>query len=236
MRRLLLDRAMALIDTGGRVPSVSEVALAAGVSRATAYRYFPTRSKLIAAVVDLSLGPVRATAPPAGDGPQRVKWLFESTFSRFSEFEPQMRAALQLALEHSALQKAGLLKEEQYRRGYRVGLLREALAPLKGRLSPRVHRLLSRSLSLVYGIESYVVLKDIWGASDAEVEAVARWMVSALVGHALAEPGAVRAGTRSAGTRGTTAEPAAGQPAQAPAGRALREPATSRRSAARKLR
>jgi AcrR family transcriptional regulator len=212
MRSLLLERAMALIDSGGRVPSVSEVALAAGVSRATAYRYFPSRSKLIAAVVDASLGPVRSAPSVSGDGPQRVNRLFESTFSRFKEFEPQMRAALQLALEHSALEKSGLLKEEPYRRGYRVQLLRDALAPMRSRLSPRVHRLLCRSLSLVYGIESYVVLKDIWGARDAEVEAVARWMVAALVAHALAQPGpassAASAGSlRQAAARASSAVP-----------------------------
>jgi AcrR family transcriptional regulator len=185
MRKLLLDCSVELINSGSHVPSVSEVAVAAGVSRATAYRYFPTRSKLIAAVVDLSLGPVRAAEPPVGDGAERVNRLFESSFSRFKEFEPQMRAALQLALEHSALEKAGLLKEEPYRRGYRIGLLREALAPLQTRLDPGVHDLLAKSLSLVYGIESYVVLKDIWGARDAEVEAVARWMAAALVAHAV---------------------------------------------------
>jgi AcrR family transcriptional regulator len=187
-RALLLDAAMACIDRSGHVPSVSELAGAAGVSRATAYRYFPTRSKLIAAVVDLSLGPVRSVPRTDGDGAARVSLLFESTFSRFREFEPQMRAALQLSLEHAALEKAGLLQEEPYRRGYRVKLLREALAPMKSQVGPRVFDLLAKSLSLVYGIESYVVLKDIWRADDPEVEAVARWMLEAMLSHALAHP------------------------------------------------
>ena len=34
---------------------------------------------------------------------------------------------------------------------------------------------------MIYGIEIYVVLKDIWGASDREVEALARWMLDAIV-------------------------------------------------------
>jgi AcrR family transcriptional regulator len=187
-RSLLLDAAMACIDRSGHVPSVSELAGSAGVSRATAYRYFPTRSKLIAAVVDLSLGPVRTVPATDGDGAASVSLLFESTFSRFREFEPQMRAALQLSLEHAALEKAGLLQEEPYRRGYRVKLLREALAPMKSQIGPRVFDLLAKSLSLVYGIESYVVLKDIWRADDPEVEAVARWMLEAMLSHALAHP------------------------------------------------
>lgn len=189
---MLLDTAGTLIRELGAVPSVSDVAAAAGVSRATAYRYFPTRSKLIAGVVDHSLEPVRRRPmpddPPDDEqGADRLRRLFESTFSRFQEFEPQMRAALQLSLEHAALDRAGLLKEERYRRGYRVGLLKDALAPLRGHLTRRNHELLWKSLSIVYGIEPYVILKDIWGSKDAEVEAVARWMVEALTRHALSD-------------------------------------------------
>jgi len=57
--RLLLDTAMDLIKVDGHVPSVAEVATRSKVSRATAYRYFPSRGALVTAVVDASLGPVR---------------------------------------------------------------------------------------------------------------------------------------------------------------------------------
>ena len=53
---LLLDTAMALIRQDGHIPTVAEVAVRSQVSRATAYRYFPSRSALITAVVDASLG------------------------------------------------------------------------------------------------------------------------------------------------------------------------------------
>lgn len=194
-RRLLLDCAIETINTQGRIPSISELAVAAGVSRATAYRYFPTRSRLIASVVDFSLAPVRSWQPDASEGAQRLMQLFESTFALFTRYEPQMRAALQLSLEHAALEKAGRLEEEPYRRGYRIGILEHALEPLRPQLSRRSHELLWKSMSLVYGIETYVILKDIWGANDREVESVARWMLDALVRHALSDsPAARRAG------------------------------------------
>ena len=97
-RRLLLDAAGAILCEGA-IPSVAEVAIRAGVSRATAYRYFPTRSKLITAVVEDSLGPVRILASTDPDGSSRIKELFTRTFPRFKEFEPQLRAALQWRFE-----------------------------------------------------------------------------------------------------------------------------------------
>jgi len=179
--RLLLETAMALIRQDGHIPSLAEVATRSKVSRATTYRYFPSRSALVTAVVDSSLGPVRAFVSDEPDGRARVRELFEQTFPRFKEFEPQMRAAAQLALEQWALERAGLLEEEPYRRGHRVRILEHALAPIAPKLPTAVRERLHRALSVVYGIEPYMVLKDIWGLSDREVERIALWMADALI-------------------------------------------------------
>jgi hypothetical protein len=48
---------------------------------------------------------------------------------------------------------------------------------------------LHRALSVVYGIEPYVILKDIWGLSDREVERIALWMADALIEAALRDAG-----------------------------------------------
>jgi len=186
--RLLMSEAMTLVRRG-RIPSVAEVALNAGVSRATAYRYFPSRSTLVTAVLEEALRPVRRYAPQAGDGLARLRELFEKTYPRFTEYEPHMRAALQLALEHGSLERAGLLEEEPFRRGHRRYLLDRAAAPLKARLGAKAYERLLKALSIVYGIEPYVVLKDIWGATDREVEALSRWVLDALVGTALRQAG-----------------------------------------------
>jgi len=92
-----------------------------------------------------------------------------------------MRAALQLALEHESLERSGLLEEEPFRRGHRRGLLHRAAAPLKAKLGAKAYERLLKALSIIYGIEPYVVLKDIWGASGREVETLSRWMLDALV-------------------------------------------------------
>jgi len=187
-RRLLVQTAMEIVDRG-HVPSVSEVAGVSGVSRATAYRYFPTQSRLIATIMDYSLGPVRSWTSTSTNGLERLRDLFERTYPRFKEFEPQMRAALQLALEHDALDRAGLLKEAPYRRGFRRAILENAARPLEKVLGKARFRRLILALSVIYGIEPYVVLKDIWGLESREVEKVSRWMADALIAAALAEVG-----------------------------------------------
>ena len=184
--RLLIDEAMKLLDRGGLV-TVAEVAAAAGVSRATAYRYFPSRSRLIDAIMGESLQPVRRFESAEQDGSARVRDLFERTFPLFRQFEPQMRAALQLSLEHWALERAGVLGEEQFRRGNRKAILARNAAPLRANLGARDFDRLLKALSLVYGIEPYIVLKDMWGASNREVNAITRWVADAVIEKALRE-------------------------------------------------
>ncbi|TAG27550.1 MAG: TetR/AcrR family transcriptional regulator [Burkholderiales bacterium] len=185
--QLLLDTAMGLISEKGHIPSIAEVAVLAHVSRATAYRYFTTRSELIAAVINESLGPVRRFRSTQPDGRERVKELFEETFPRFKEFEPQLRAAAQLALEHEALERAGLLEERPYRRGHRVAILAHAIEPLNAQLTPAIRQRLHQALAVVYGIEPYVVLRDIMNANDKQIESTALWMALTLVDAALKE-------------------------------------------------
>src|SRR5688500_3964169 len=184
--RRLLDEAVHLVRRG-RIPSVAEVAQSAGVSRATAYRYFPSRSKLVSAVIAEALAPVPRAMPHACDATPRLHELRARPYSRFHDFEPHMRAALQLALEHQSLEAAGLLEEEPFRRGQRTEILATTIAPLKKKLSKKTYDRLLRALAVVYGIEPMVILKDICGASDRDTEAVVRWMMDALVDAALRE-------------------------------------------------
>ena len=71
---------------------------------------------------------------------------------------------------------------------------------------------LHRALSVVYGIEPYMVLKDIWGLPDREVERIALWMADALIDAAQRDaaeaqkPRARAAAARGAERRGRPAE------------------------------
>ena len=212
--KLLVDTAMQLIQQSGHIPSVAEIAVRSGVSRATAYRYFPSRSALVTTVIDASLGPVRKLADDSRSGRERVHELFKSTFPRFKEFEPQLRAAAQLALEQWALERAGLLEEEPYRRGHRVRILDHALAPLDAELRKPVRARLHKALSVIYGIEAYVILRDIWGCADRELEGTVMWMADALIDSALRESASGNGRTRPVSAGAAAAKSALPRPAR----------------------
>lgn len=121
-------------------------------------------------------------------------------------FETQFRAALLISLQQRFLDRASHLKEEPFRRGNRRVILDRAARPLLPALGAARYQKLLKALSLVYGIELYVVLKDIWGAREREIKAIAYWALDALVTHALREAGGegsirVRGGQK--GERGT---------------------------------
>ena len=186
--RLMLDTAVRMMQAG-EVPSVTAVAEAAGVSRATAYRYFPSQAALVHAVVDEALGPILDWTSDSSDPETRVGALLETSLPRIDEFEATFRAALKHSLFEWAEQKAGAGTngEPRFKRGHRVDLLRSALAPLQPRLSAPALDRLAKALSLVFGVETLVVLKDIWGADGDEAREVALWAARAMLRAALAE-------------------------------------------------
>jgi len=196
--RLMLETATELMQAG-ETPSVSEVAEAAGVSRATAYRYFPSQADLVDAVVEEALGPILSWESDSGNAADRVADLLAQSLPRIGEFEATFRAALKLSLEQWAQEQAGTLGEESaFKRGHRVELLQSAIAPLKKSLPRAQFRRLAQSLSLVYGVEALVVLKDLWGAEQREAQNVAQWAASVLVKAAMGEAAAAKRKASSA--------------------------------------
>lgn len=199
----MLATAIRLVQDGF-IPSVSDVAEAAEVSRATAYRYFPSQAAMVQAVVNEALGPVLDWKPAADDVKERVGELFGSAFPRLLKYEATHRAALSQALDQWARRQAGTLgSEPPIVRGNRKALLAAALAPLRNRLGREGFDKVTQSLSLVFGIEAIVVLKDIWKIGDREVREVALWAAQALVAAALAEASADR--TQASRTAARTA-------------------------------
>jgi AcrR family transcriptional regulator len=206
MKRHMLGTAIRLMQDGF-VPSVSDVAEAAEVSRATAYRYFPSQATMVQAVVDEALGPIRAWRSPEKDADRRVSELLGFAFPRMLEYEATHRAALYQSLDQWTRRQVGTLgAEARIVRGNRKGLLGDALAPLKGKIEPQTFDKLAQSLSLIFGIEAIIVLKDIWGLDDDEVRELALWAAHALVTNAVASASSGRQGAATSITKKNAAE------------------------------
>jgi len=166
----------------GVVPSISDVAQEAQVSRATAYRYYPTQSVLIQAAVDEALGPILKWQSNSDDADERVRELITFSYPRMDDYEAPLRAALRLALDQWAQQHAGKLNpKEAMVRGHRIALLTSAVAPLRRKLGKARAERLTQALSLVFGTEAFVVLKDIWHLDREAAEEVALWTCRALI-------------------------------------------------------
>ncbi|WP_390899979.1 TetR/AcrR family transcriptional regulator [Yersinia aleksiciae] len=179
-RRLLIDTAMSMYEQG-TFPSITEVANAAQLSRATAYRYFPTQSALVSAMVDESLGPILAWQPTQPDARQRIAELLSFAYPRMLQHEGVLRAALHLSLQQWADNRSNPNNEEKLVRGNRKRLLKLAVEPLEGKLTPEALQRVVHAFSLIYGSEVFMVLKDIWHLDDAGIQDVTQWMGKAIL-------------------------------------------------------
>ena len=183
-RLAIMEGARQLLHEG-KIPSVADAAEAARVSRATAYRYFPTQSALIQEAVQTGLPttwePDRRHADLTAFA-DRVERAIAEMLTLAHDNEAVLRGVLLLSLQQWATIQAGdKLEEEPIRRGTgRIPAIQAALAPYRSTLSPAALRRLTIGLSLIVGAESLVVLRDIWGLEETEAKEVARWIARTL--------------------------------------------------------
>lgn len=74
-------------------------------------------------------------------------------------------------------------------RGHRVDTLKHVTAPLASQLEPAAHQRVIRALSLLYGTEVFLILKDIWHLELDDIVDVVTWAAQAIVRQAQQEAG-----------------------------------------------
>ena len=193
----MIDAATRLVREGAS-PSVTEVADAAGVSRATAYRYFPTQESLLAEVIvpDLEAALASEALPEAVEA--RFEAAFTTIWASYSANETAYRTVLRRGLERppgGSVEREETEQARSIRAGRRVRWLRNALAPARERMDEESFERLVAALCLCVGIESLVVLRDVCGLDAGEAEEVARWAASSLLKAGLDEGGGGPAGS-----------------------------------------
>ena len=186
-RRAMIEAATRLVREGAS-PSVTEVADAAGVSRATAYRYFPTQESLLAEVLVPDLETALAAEALPDDLENRFGAAFTTLWSSDVANEVALRTVLRRGLERPPGESVEREEEaSSIRAGRRVRWLRNALEPARERMDEESFERLVAAMCLCVGIESLVVLRDVCGLKAKEAEEVARWAAFTLLRASLRE-------------------------------------------------
>jgi AcrR family transcriptional regulator len=178
-RRALVEAAGRLIAAGGR-PSVADAAEAAEVSARTAYRYFPSVEQL---TVEATLEATRRNMELSIDSGRpgepvidRVDRLVDALAQMTLDNEYLLRRMIKFTVDRDPIEPG-----VPPRPARRLEYVERALAPLHQHLAPDELDRLTFALTVVMGIESTLVLRDICGLGADEILAVQHWTARALV-------------------------------------------------------
>ena len=181
-RNALINAARELVARGA-TPTVEEAAAAASISRATAYRYFPSQRALLAAAHPETAAPSMLPRNPPEDPEQRVALVVDAFTKLIANTEPQQRTMLRLSLDADDHERRSF----PLRQGRAIGWLTEALEPARERLGEEGMHRTALAIRSATGIEALLWLTDIAGLSRREAVKLMRWTGMAICRTALAE-------------------------------------------------
>jgi AcrR family transcriptional regulator len=189
-RAAIVEAAEALRDEDGEAPTVSRAAEVAGVSRATAYRYFPTQEALVLELTDVT--PKVAVVEEmlqrldSTDVEQRLLALVDTFHPIAVAEEAHFRRAMWVSLDTWLRSDRNGEEPPAVREGRRMRWLDTVLEPLDGMPEDRRSRL-EAALALTLGIDALTIMKDVCGLDDEEALEVLRWTATAILRAALSE-------------------------------------------------
>lgn len=203
-RKLLLATASALIAQG-QAPGVADVADAANVSRRTAWRYFPTREKLLAEAALEGLRPVMETViASAPAGPESIEKRIQASVEKMLRLALENEGLLRTMIHTTVLQPPTRTPKRGIRR---VQWIEQAIEPLRAQLEPAAWKRLVSALAVCVGTEALLVLRDILCLTPAQVIRTSQWMAVALVRQTLADVHPEKARDDLAGKRHRKRQP-----------------------------
>lgn len=184
-RRQILRTTLRLVRSG-RNPTMTDVAVQAGLSRATVYRYFPDMEALL---LEAPLDQLTDTPGTVLEGleragaEERVARVQQYLYDLAARNEAQFRLYLGATMDEWL--KRGPKADEPLRAGRRLPMLETALAAHRRMLGPKGFARLRDALAVMVGLESLIVMRDVCGRSVDEGRAVVAWAVRTLVAAAV---------------------------------------------------
>lgn len=178
-RAALLQATRELMRDGRQV-TVTTAAEAAGISKATAYRYYSDPQALvIEAMLDARVKPVEEILGDATDPRERVqrvrRFLFQLARDQEREFRQFLASTMALWLTNG--DDPGVV----LRGRRRLPMYQAALEPVADRLGPAALDRLVHMLAATSGMESYLPLKDICGLDPATADVTAEAITDAIL-------------------------------------------------------
>ncbi|TQJ85466.1 TetR family transcriptional regulator [Streptomyces sp. SLBN-31] len=185
-RDALVGAARSLLE-GGSTPTVEQAADAAGISRTTAYRYFPNQRELLLAAIPAVDRPTLLGQDAPDDVHTRLDLVMAEQTEILRTWEPQLRAALRLSLDQEPQTPRD--GRPVLRQGRAIAWIEDALAPLAESHPHIDRRRLAVAIRSGSGIEAWVWMVDIASVSRTEAATIMRESAQALLAAALAQPG-----------------------------------------------
>ena len=187
-RNDLLEAAAVLMQQG-QIPSLEAVAAAAHVSRATAYRYFPTQEHIMAGTLVLRAnldGEARLEALMQSDDPaMRLDGVVRVFHERFSTQEVAYRALLRILLQ--PIDQNERDEQPTVRASRHVHWLDRALAPLKPNLDEEQYERLFAAIFSATSLEAYLALRNVCLQDAATAGKIMCWTAQSILKAVLAE-------------------------------------------------
>lgn len=188
-RAAILASAIQLIREGGR-PTVEEAALAAGISKRTAYRYFTSQDHMLAdAALDalrVRMNEMFAAIAASTDVHARIATLAVALSRLTQTHEAELRVMMRASLDQGS-NALGRVPTVPGRGRRRLDWIEAALQPIHDRLPKDRYTRLVNSLAVCLGVDAVMVLRDVCGVTGVAAEDTMIGMANAIVDRALAD-------------------------------------------------
>jgi AcrR family transcriptional regulator len=180
-----LLQAAARLMAEGKSPTLEEIAEAAMISRATAYRYFPGLDALL---VEAALDMAAPSSDLLDNAPRDLAARLGLVDDAFDAMIRTNEAPLRTMLVHALQRRLRGEDALPIRQNRRMPLIEAAIAGAGDRVAPEARTRLAQAMALVIGTEAMLVTKDVLQISDDEAREVRRWAIAALAAAALSKP------------------------------------------------
>jgi AcrR family transcriptional regulator len=188
-RTAILASAVQLIREGRR-PTVEEAALAVGISKRTAYRYFTSQDHMLAdAALDalrVRMNEMFAAIAASTDVHARIATLAVALSRLTQTHEAELRVMMRASLDQGS-NALGRVPTVPARGRRRLDWIEAALQPIHDQLPTDRYTRLVNSLAVCLGVDAVMVLRDVCGVTGVAAEDTMIGMANAIVDRALAD-------------------------------------------------